>query len=206
MMPHRYADEHLARQYVAFLIGATEYEAAARAWAAYLDGHRNGYLESTWVFNGDFETEPSGVGFDWTIEPMAGVQVAWDSSVAHTGSHSMRIHFDGNQNVDYHHFLQNAFLPPGTYRLEAFIRTRDITTSQGVGLAVFDAELSSRLQAKTESLTGTNDWKKVEQTFRVTSQTKLALIAVVRAAVVFKFDDKISGTAWIDSVKLSKLP
>ena len=31
------------------------------------------------------------------------------------------------------------------------------------------------------------------------------MIEAVRAPVVFKFDDRIAGTAWIDSVRLSKL-
>ena len=205
-LAHRYADETLARQYVAFLMNGKQYETAARSWAGYLGDHRNGYLESNWAFNGDFEAEPSSTGFDWTIEPVAGVEVAWDSSVANTGSHSLRIRFDGKENVNYHHVLQKAFVTPGTYRFEAFLRTRDITTSQGIGFAIFDAELPSRVSVKTEQLTGTNAWKKVEQIIRVPSQTRLLTIQTVRPPVLFKFDDRIAGTAWIDSVRLSKLP
>ena len=206
ILAHRYADQKLAREYVAFLINGKQYEAAARSWAAYLGDHRNGYLESNWAFNGDFEAEPSGTGFDWTIDPVAGVEVAWDSSVAHTGSHSLRIRFDGNHNVDYHHVFQKAFVTPGTYRFEAFLRTWDITTSQGIGFTIFDAEQPSRVSVKTEPLTGTNDWKKVEQTIRVPGQTRLLTIQATRAPVSLKFDDRIAGTAWIDSVRLSRLP
>ena len=204
VLSHRYADDKLAHQYVAFLINAKDYEAAARSWAGYLGDHRNGYLESNWVFNGDFEAQPSGEGFDWTIDVLPGVAVAWDSSVANTGSHSLRIHFEGKENLEYHHVFQKAFVTPGTYRFEAFLRTREITTSQGVGFRIFDAENESHLSVKTEQLTGTNGWKKIEQTIQVPRGTRLVAIHVARPRVVLKFDDKIAGTAWIDSVRLSR--
>jgi len=204
-LAHGYADEKLASQYVAFLIRGKQYEAAARSWAGYLGDRRNGYLQSNWVFNGDFETEPSGEGFDWNIAAYPGVEVARDSSVAHTGSHSLRIRFDGKENVDYRHVYQDAFVTPGAYRFEAFIRTQDITTSQGIGFLIFDAENASRVMVRTEQFTGTNDWKKVEQTIRIPRETRLLQIQANRAPVVLKFDDKIAGTAWIDSVRLSRI-
>jgi hypothetical protein len=54
----------------------------------------------------------------------------------------------------------------------------------------------------TERLTGTHDWTKLEQVFVVSPQTKLIRIVVVRQPS-WKFDNKISGSFWIDTVKLA---
>jgi hypothetical protein len=69
------------------------------------------------VFNGGFEEDPLGLGLDWRIEPAEGVTVERDRKVAHTGSASLRLHFDGQTNLDYRHVVQPAVVHGGTYRL-----------------------------------------------------------------------------------------
>ncbi|HSP69139.1 MAG TPA: O-antigen ligase family protein, partial [Bryobacteraceae bacterium] len=94
-----YADDKLAGEYVGFLAGQNHFDSAARAWAAYLGGHRNGYLESNWLLNGDFESEPSNLPMDWAAGGAAGVEVARDADVKHSGAYSLRIRSDGKQNL-----------------------------------------------------------------------------------------------------------
>ncbi len=102
LLSRHYGDDSLARNYVNFLYSDRRYESAAEAWAQYLGDRRKGYLESNWLYNGDFESESSGINFDWRMEsPDDDVKVALDPSVAHTGSHSLRIQFGGKENVDY---------------------------------------------------------------------------------------------------------
>ena len=121
VLAQHYADDKLAREYVGVLVNDHRYEAAAKAWASYLGERRKGYLESNWVFNGDFETEPSGVAFDWKTENLSDdVKVAIDASVAHTGSHSLKIQFGGKTNVDYGGTSQMVFVRPGKYRFTAY--------------------------------------------------------------------------------------
>ena len=205
ILSHHYADVPSAREYINFLFGNGNYQEAADAWALFLGDRRNGYRETKWLFNGDFETEPSGVPLDWEIESAAGqVDTALDSNVAHTGTHSLRIRFAGTENVSYAHTSQKTSVPPGTYRFTAFIRTEDITTDKGIAFRIFDPEKSSRLDARTDQFVGTTGWRRVEQTVRVPSATKLIEIQVVREPTM-KFDNKVSGTAWIDTVSLAKI-
>jgi O-antigen ligase len=197
-------DGRLAREYLEYLSGKRDYEAAARAWARYLGPHGNGYLESNWVFNGDFESQLSDTLFDWRIGARDGVEAAEDAQVAHTGSHSMRIHFEGKENLDYNDVGQAAFVKPGRYRFEAYVRTDEITTDRGVGFHIYDRESGSRLDVRTEALTGTHDWTRVELVLVVPRETRLLAIEVSRQRSM-KFDNQIGGTVWIDSVKLSPL-
>jgi O-antigen ligase len=199
---HGYADDRLARDYVNYLASNQKYEDAARTWESYLGPRREGYLESNWVFNGDFEFELSTLALDWRIDQRDDVEVARDASIANTGSHSLRIRFESKGNINYGQIAQRAFVAPGRYRFEACIRTQEITTDQGIGFHIFDPEAPNRVDVSTERLTGTNDWTRIERIILVPTQTKIIQIQVIRQPSL-KFDNNISGTAWIDSVKLS---
>ncbi len=67
ILSHHYADLPIAREYINFLFGNGKYQEASDAWALFLGDRRNGYRQSNWIFNGDFEAEPSGVPLDWQI-------------------------------------------------------------------------------------------------------------------------------------------
>ena len=199
---HGLGDDRLARQFVDYLFGKREYANAAHAWAEYLGPRRNGYLESNWIFNGSFESALTESAFDWRIGAQDGVEAAEDARMAHSGSHSMRIQFEGKENLDYHGVAQTAFVKPGLYRFEAYVRTEDLTTDKGVGFHIYDRELSSRLDIRTEPLNGTHGWTKIERVIAIPRETKLLQIEVCRQPSL-KFDNQVSGTAWIDSVSLS---
>ncbi len=132
------------------------------------------------------------------------METVLDSTVAYTGKRSLRIRFAGTENVNYADTWQKTTVPPGNYRFTAFIRTEDITTDKGVAFRIFDPENSSRLDARTEQFIGSTGWRRVEQTVRVPSATKLVEIQVIREPTM-KFDNKVSGTAWIDNVSLSRI-
>ena len=204
-LSHNFGDERLAREYVNFLFADQLYEKAAQAWALFLDGRSDGYLQSNWMFNGDFETEPTRMAFDWTIENLGeDVQIVRDGSVAHTGKYSLRVRFGGKENVNYRQTWERAFVRPGNYRFEAFIRTQDITTDRGIGFHIVDSENQSHLDVKTGQLIGTNDWTKIEQPIHVPEGAKLLTILIIREPSL-KFDNQIGGTAWIDSLRLVRL-
>jgi hypothetical protein len=204
LISHHYADVPTVRDYIDFLFGNGEYQEAATDWAHFLGDNRNGYREANWVFNGDFESEPTGVPLDWEMASVAGqVDTALDSHVAHTGTHSLRIRFAGTENVGYA-TTQKTSVPQGMYRFTAYIRTENITTDKGIAFRIFDPDNHSLLDARTEQFVGTTDWKKVEQIVRVPRATKLIEIQVTREPTM-KFDNRVSGTAWVDTVSLSRI-
>src|SRR5262249_23137484 len=137
VLSRRFVDDRTAREYVNALMGAGRDEPAARAWAAYHAGDGEGFLETNWVFNGGFESNPVSVPLDWQLDASGDdVQVAIDPSVARTGSRSLRVKFGGHANVDYQNTRQAALVPPGRYRLTAFLRADGLTTDQGLRLRI----------------------------------------------------------------------
>jgi O-antigen ligase len=204
MAYHNYAGDKFMRRWLDYLMSKGKYEIAAEAWARHLGPRRAGYLESNWIYNGDFESEPSGVIFDWRIDPREGVEVSQDSSIAHMAAHSLRIQFDGRENLNFNEISQTAVVRPGNYRFEAFLRTENITTDQGVGFHIFDPAAPSRLDVWTEAPTGTHDWTRIERTLSVAPGTSIVQIQIVRRPSL-RFDNQIRGTVWIDGVVLAKL-
>lgn len=202
MGAHSFADDRLADEYAAFLVRLGEYQAAASMWAAHVAPREEGYRVLNSVYNGSFEREPARTTFDWRIASCQGVHAERDAAVASSGRWSLRIRFEGKENVAYNHVSQREVVKPGTYRFEAEMRASEITTDQGVGFRIVDAEDGRRLDVRTERLRGTTDWRRVELRFRTPERTKLVEIQVVREPSL-KFDNKISGTVWIDEVVLA---
>jgi hypothetical protein len=94
---------------------------------------------------------------------------------------------------------------PGPYRFTAFVRADGITSNQGLAFRIYDPEVPGRLDVKTEMLTGTMDWTKVEKSIQVPAATRVLAIQVVRQSSLRFENSRIAGTAWIDTVSLSKL-
>ena len=197
----RYADDKLADEYVDFLIHDGKYDHAQQAWARYVNGREKGYPTSNLLFNGDFESNPTGSRFDWTIDPAQGAEIQFDREIHYSGLRSLRIKFDGRHNVSNIGVRQIVFLKPGRYRFAAYIRTKELTTDEGFAFSIVDPE-AKHLSFTTESMIGTNDWKLVEHTFQVLPKTGLIQLSLTRKPSL-RFDNLIRGTVWIDQVSIS---
>jgi len=199
-----YADSALAGEYVEFLIRQGHPDSAASAWAQYMGARANDYDKSTYIFNGDFESDPVQSPFDWNVARIEGVAVTRDFTTAWSGKCSLRISFAGTQNLGFAAASQLAFVRPGTYRFQAFIRTEALTTDQGIRFRISDAEVPARLDEVFGQFIGSNPWSSVDHDLVVAPKTRLLRIEVIRQPSM-KFDNKVDGTAWIDQLKLEPL-
>jgi hypothetical protein len=201
---HGFADDALAGEYAQFLIQRQRFDTAADAWAGHLGTRAGDYRKSNYLFNGDFEWEPTGTPFDWRVAPVEGVEVARDSTTTCSGRWSLRIRFPGTTNLDYAGVSQMAVLKPGAYRFQACVRTDSVTTDQGIRFRIVDAEAPARLDLTTGQFTGTTAWTRIKQRFVVPRGTRIVQVQVVRQESM-KIDNKVGGTAWIDGVKLARM-
>ena len=199
------ADDTLFSAYLNFLVRHRLYEAAVETLEEYAGERMKERESGERVFNPGFEFAPLGAVLDWRVRPSRHVEVARDGAVFKSGSRSLRLRFQGTENLAYRHLSQKVIVEPGKYRFRAQFRSEAITTDQGVAFRVFDAERPSTFDIRTEQMVGTADWKKVEKTFSVPRATRLIEIQLVRKAS-WKFDSKIAGTVWIDEISLKKLP
>jgi tetratricopeptide (TPR) repeat protein len=159
--------------------------------------------EKNLISNGEFEDELLNMGFDWRIVPVEGVYAGLDTSTYHSPSRALLVQFPGKQNLQYEHVYQYVKVSPGqSYRLQAFMKTQDITTDSGPRLQVYDAYNAAALNKLTDDLTGTSDgWTSLLLDFATGPKTELLVVRLVRLPSK-KFDNLISGKVWLDDVQL----
>jgi tetratricopeptide repeat protein len=167
------------------------------------------------ITNGNFTLVPLNGGLDWRVVPVQGASATVDAATGIDGSKSLRINFDGTQNLDYAHVLQYVPVMPNTsYKFSAYMRAQGITTDSGPRFVLQDAydlaelvDVSSKaanpikFSISTENLTGTSDWSPHQLEFKTTGNTRLLIVRVARPASR-KFDNKLAGTVWIAGVTL----
>ncbi len=157
------------------------------------------------VWDGGFEAPFADGGFGWRWTPHPGVEFAFDSGTKHSGTRSLRIAFEGGENLSFGNLVQYVVVEPGkTYQFSAYFKTDEITTDRGLGFAVFDPRSPGTTGRLTADLTGTQPWTRIALTFTAGANTRVAAIALRRVPSE-KLDNKLQGTVWVDDVSLVPL-
>lgn len=192
--------DDIAFNYIEFLIRKDRSAEAFSIWDELFGGSKNDSL----FWNGGFENEPLGRGFDWQIGKVDGVSIDFDWRKKFKGTKSLRLEFDGKHNVDFSHVSQVIPIEPDRdYLLTSYIATQGITTRNGISWDVY-CYPKGNMTKSTEPLTETTDWKRVELPFHTPSDCK-SVVVRLRRYKSEKLDRYISGTAWVDDVKLLKV-
>ena len=175
---------------------------AAKVWseALQLSGARSPAGESL-IFDGGFETDSANGGLDWRMQPEKGFAYEYDASMFHSGKRALRIDFDGTQNLDFQQIWQLVPVKPSTrYQFSAWLRTAAISTDSGIRFEIRQ-DGKSAPSFLLDGLTGDHDWTAEQNQFTTAPDTYF-LVVIVRRTLSRKFDNQISGTAWIDDVSL----
>jgi tetratricopeptide (TPR) repeat protein len=155
------------------------------------------------IFNGRFERDITNGGFDWRQVLVSGARLAFDSRIAHAGSRSFRVQFDGRENLDFQNLFQYVLVQSKTsYHFSAYVRTEGISTDSGIRFEILDPRHPSQVQIITPNIIGTNPWTQLHADLMTGSDTDLLKITL-RRIPSWKFDNKLSGTAWVDDVALT---
>jgi tetratricopeptide (TPR) repeat protein len=199
--PFSYAAPYLER-----LIGLGRIEEAVNVWQ---DLERLGIVKSSernennnLVFNGDFEQVPLNAGFDWRTGPTTYLALDFSAPGAYHGAHCLRVHFTVSRNDEYEPVYQIVpVLPRHAYRLEAFVRSEDITSDSGPCLRVSDTQPAGFPDAVSQTTVGTMPWHPVRLSFSTGPRTRAVRLSFWRPRSRV-FPTEISGTSWLDAVSL----
>ena len=123
--------------------------------------------------------------------------------MVHSGGRSLRVQFDGTENPSDVGVRQAVFLTPGRYRLSGYVRTKELSTDEGVSLRVVNEGGPVPIDAATETLRGTNDWTLVERVFDAPPGGGLVRVSLTRKPSL-KFDNLLRGSVWIDQMSISE--
>ncbi len=153
------------------------------------------------IWDGGFETDVTE-GFAWRIQSARGAQAAIDGSVRHSGSRSLRIHFDGSQNTGFEHVCEFAAVEPGaSYQFSAWMRAEAVTTDRGVHFRLYTPGMPANPPAATAAVRGTEPWTRVTLPWTAGKDVHLVQVCVARSPSE-KLDNKIAGTVWVDDITL----
>jgi len=191
------------------LISEDRIDEAQQVWRRGLQASSRGQVSeeaSSLVLNGGFEHDIANGGFDWREVPLSAAQFDFDTAFAHSGTRSLRIEFDGTENVDFGHLFQ--YVPVASdarYHFSAFVRTEGLTTDRGISFEILDAHHPEQVQVATPELAGTNAWTALHTDFVSGPETQAVKITL-RRIPSWKFASKFSGTVWVDDVTLTPVP
>jgi hypothetical protein len=198
-------DDKLTGDYVAFLLREKDPEGAALAWRKFCVRDFPEYRKTNWVFDGDFAKDPKPSPLDWNLDTSGDVQLTRLAGQGHAGGWALQAQFSGRENVDFRQVSQTLVLSPGKWSMGGWLRTEGITTDCGVTLHLFDPIDRQRLDVGTRQMKGTNGWTFANVNFEVRAGTSLVTLEFTRPGSR-KFDNRIAGTAWLDSVEVKPSP
>jgi len=198
------SDRGQTLRHVEFLIRRGDLNEAFHVWKA---GLREEGLstpsDGNLITNGGFEKkEILGGGFDWKMTDVSGTEISFDHSAAFEGKASLRIVFNGKENVNFQHVYQFVALKPDTeYVLRAHMKTKALTTKSGIRIEI--SGVGPAFHGASEALIADNGWKELMIAFRTPLQSQGGVVRVIREKTD-KFDRFISGTVWVDDVQLTE--
>lgn len=117
------------------------------------------------LYNGAFESEPSGIGFDWRIVPTAGVLVERAIISEDDGNYGLDLVFSGRRVPDIN-VEQRLFLAPGSYALHFRARAESLRSDKGLQWTIQCYGAAEALSV-SPPLGGSFDWKAFDATFDV---------------------------------------
>ena len=189
------------------LIKYHELDSASRVWSSLVsrfpDRIPSPASANNLITNGNLQADILDGAFDWRVFPVSGVAVNQDSSGPSADTRSLRVEFDGTQNLYYGSVLQFVPAQPRTkYAFSVFTRSQALTTDAGVGVQISDAYDTAKILGSTEPLIGTTPWLEQSFSFESPAETRLLIVRIVRLPSQ-KLDNKIAGAFWLSRVSLT---
>ena len=188
--------------YFDYLLKEHEVRSFDRAWheLAGLSPDLQGYLPNdNLIVNADFERRLLNSGLDWRYESADHIAAGIDDKVAHSGTHSLSLSYDGNPAYDAG---WKQFVPVQSntdYDFSVWIKSENVTSSSGPRIAIVDAYSGANLLL-TDDVLDTHPWQEIKGRLRVPANTDLIAVKIVRAPA----NTRIRGRLWIDDLRLVK--
>ena len=193
-------DDPLFLNFVELLLQTGLVERAVDLWIERDPGYQPGQL-----FNGDF-ARPTGaaLGFNWRISrPPPGVRITRDEDQAFVEPASLRIEFNGKENVSLGEPWIRIPVKSGQhYRLSGAWRAKELTTRSLPYwyLTAEGGDLRERVPAPGANF----DWERWQIGFQAPEGTQMIRLQLRRDRTN-AFDRNIEGTLWLDDFRLEPI-
>ncbi|MGZ5598317.1 MAG: hypothetical protein ACXWG3_16850 [Usitatibacter sp.] len=187
---------------------ANRWDDAYQLWLNTLPRERLADVGS--IFNGGFEFEPSGVGFDWIVarqpEKETGHAVEIARTLGSPGKHALKVRYNGKRQAGAP-ILQYLALAPGRYEVSGLARPDAMRVGRGVQWALHCAGegVAGATLARSERFTGSSEWRRFAFGVDVPASCPGQLL-VLEPAGPEESAAYIAGVAWFDELAARRLP
>jgi len=191
------------RAYLNFLIQHEFYDLAYYTWLQFLSPEQ--FAKAGHLFNGSFETVPSGVPFDWVFTKGSGVTVQIAAPNDQPGQRALFIAF-GPGRVDYRDITQLILLGPGSYKFRGKYKA-DLVSQSGLEWRVNCADPQATLIGQSPGVRGaTPQWTDFEFSFTVPEANCPAQYVRLAFDARSASERFITGSIWYDDLQIAREP
>lgn len=157
-----------------------------------------------YLFNGNFEYQPDGLPFDWTLSSIRGADAAIVAAPEAGGSGALHIEF-GGARVQFQHVSHMLALPPGEYRLAGSVRTENLRSDHGLSWHLFCAVGEKQVLFETKRVKGSHPWIKFGGTFNVPQSDCDVQQLRLELAARTTLEQQIDGDVWFRDMQITRL-
>ena len=155
------------------------------------------------LWDGGFESGVTGGGYSWLFpEGLRNVQISIDAQERHSGNHSLRLTFDGKSiasSTDICHYV--PVQPLTSYHFSAWVKTRAVTTDQGIRFQLRSLGAQDLSVAATPELHGSEPWTQIAIPWSSGRDVQEVQVCLVRS-LSDQLENRIRGIIWVDDVAL----
>lgn len=190
----------------ASLRAAGKWDVAYQVWLNTLPRER--LADVGFVFNGSFEYEPSGVGFDWRIakgtQREVGNAVAFATSNSGAGKRALRVTYTGKRQTAaaIEEYLAVA---PGRYELSGLARMDQLNSVRGLQWTLRCATPAGarRPLAVSERFMAGGEWRAFSMAVSVPADCR-GQVLQLEPVGLDEGTTYVAGTAWFDDLRLTR--
>jgi len=162
------------------------------------------------IYDGSFEGAtaygPNPV-FGWQVKGAPQMQVGIDAEKSYGGARSLRMSFNVRSNLETINVSQLVAVQPNAeYELECYLSTERLETGSAPRLEIVDAATQAVLLDSSPAPNGTNDWNRVNLTFKTAATTQAVVLRIVRVSCSTEETPvcPIFGSVWYDDFSFKR--
>jgi hypothetical protein len=186
--------------YQSFLFKHKLYDLAYNVWLQFLPP--NELASAGFLFNGDFESRPTGSPFDWIALPGVNVTVDFALRPQNTSNRALVVDL-GPGRVEFRGVSQTILLPPGDYVFKG-IYMGEIHGPRGVQWSVRCMDGKATLGQSKMILGSFPDWRAFELPLIVPEDGCSAQVIELKLAARSPSEKLAFGAIWFDDFSISR--
>jgi hypothetical protein len=193
---------------IASLKSEHRYHDALKVWNAITNERMRTEVDS--VFDGSFEeagTYEVDTPFGWQVRSAPQVSIALDANKSHKGGRSLHWLFQVRTNVGPVQATQLVPVQPQTdYEFEGYVSTDDLVSGSTPQIDIVDPVDEKTIMSSPAAPRGTNNWTRVNITFKTSEKAEAVILRVVRNSCVNEQTPicPIFGSVWYDNFSIKR--